>query len=301
MGRAIDLRSTTRMGMNMGSIRFKQGWWLAASLVMLLSGMGLCGCMSASADEKPMTDDMMQFQESSAADWQPVFYDSGTNAWQDHWVLDGLKASVENTPDGMVLAAGPVQGDDSCHAVLWTKQSFSGDVRIDYEYTKLDDSMHNVIILYMLASGSGEGAFSSDIFEWSKLREIPSMRLYFNHMNTYHISYSAYAQDNADPADDYIRARRYMPETGKGLLGTDLEPDYLRTGFFATGVPHRMTVIKKGDDLFMHVRNDEKEMLCHWKTDAFPPITEGRIGLRHMYTRSARYRDFRVSILSPAP
>ena len=28
------------------------------------------------------------------------------------------------------------------------------------------------------------------------------------------------------------------------------------------------------------------------------PVTEGRIGLRHMYTRSARYRDFRLSALS---
>jgi len=51
-------------------------------------------------------------------------------------------------------------------------------------------------------------------------------------------------------------------------------------------------------DLFIHVRNSEKELLCHWRTDRFPPVVEGRIGLRHMWTRSARYRDFRVSVLS---
>jgi hypothetical protein len=46
----------------------------------------------------------------------------------------------------------------------------------------------------------------------------------------------------------------------------------------------------------MHVRNDEKQMLCHWDNQSLPPILAGRIGLRHMYTRGARYRDFRVSV-----
>ncbi len=270
-------------------------------LLGLLAGLGLCSCTSAPVAMNPENEEMKLFEACLDANWQPVLTDSCTEEWQEYWALDGLKASVENTPDGMVLSAGSVQGDDACHAVLWTKQVFSGDVRIDYEYTKLDDTIHNVNILYVLATGSGAGVFDKDLFRWSKLREIPSMRLYFNHMDTYHISYAAYTQDNEDPVNDYIRARRYMPETGKGLLDTDLKPDYLRTGLFKTGVPHRITVIKKDDDLFMHVRNDEQELLCRWKVDAFPPITEGRIGLRHMYTRSARYRDFRVSVLRAGP
>ncbi len=240
-------------------------------------------------------NDMQQFQQISEARWQEVFNDPCTGDWTERWMLDGLKASVKNGPTGMELSAGLVQGDDSCHAVLWTKQRFEGDIRIDYEFTKLDDSIHNVIILYVLATGSGAEGFDSDIMKWNNLREIPSMRTYFNHMNTYHISYSAFDQDNADPQGDYIRARRYLPETGQGLEGTALIPDYSRTGLFETGVPYRITVIKKDDDLFMHIRGNGKEKLCHWKTDDFPPITEGRVGLRHMYTRSARYRDFRIS------
>ena len=86
-----------------------------------------------------------------------------------------------------------------------------------------------------------------------------------------------------------------MPGARKGLKGTDLEPDNFRTGLFKTGVPHRITVNKKGNDIYMHIKNDEKERLCHWKNESFPPINEGRIGLRHMYTRGARYRNFRVS------
>ncbi len=247
-----------------------------------------------------LTAKSARFQQLYDAGWQEVFNDPCTNGWSRLWFLDGLKATVENTPEGMVLSAGPVQGDDSCHAVLWTKQSFHGDVRLDYEFTKMDDSIHNVIILYVQASGSGEGEYDADISKWGNLREVPSMRTYFNHMNTYHISYSAFTQDNEDPADDYLRARRYLPETGKGLEGTALHPDYARTGLFETGVPYRITVIKHGDDLFMRVRGSNKETLCHWKTDAFPLISEGRVGLRHMYTRSARYRDFRVSVLQEA-
>jgi hypothetical protein len=31
-----------------------------------------------------------------------------------------------------------------------------------------------------------------------------------------------------------------------------------------------------------------------------PAVTHGRIGLRHMFTRSARYSNFRVSVLEPS-
>lgn len=262
---------------------------------------GLCGCSMIGNAPARAHEEVALFRQIESAAWEEVFVDTCTNRWEDRWFLDGLKGRVETGPDGMVLSAGPVQGDDAGHVVLWTKEIFEGDVRIDYEYTKLDDTIHNVNILYVLASGSGEGVFDQDIAKWSRLREIPSMRLYFNHMNAYHISYAAYDQDNEDPVDDYIRSRRYLPETGRGLQGTDLKPDYLQTGLFETGVPHRITAIKSGDDLFMYVRNEDQDLLCHWKTDAFPPVTPGRIGLRHMYTRSARYRDFRVSVRDEVP
>lgn len=56
-------------------------------------------------------------------------------------------------------------------------------------------------------------------------------------------------------------------------------------------------MIKKGNELFMYIESDDKDILCHWKTDSFPLIHEGRIGLRHMWTRSAQYANFRVSKL----
>jgi len=46
----------------------------------------------------------------------------------------------------------------------------------------------------------------------------------------------------------------------------------------------------------MHIKGDGKEKLCHFTGYDFPPVTEGPIGLRHMLSRGARYRDFRVSV-----
>ena len=181
-------------------------------------------------------------------------------------------------------------------AVLWTKSSFSGDIKIDYTYTKLDTQISAVTILYIFATGSGIDPYKKDIAQWGHLREIPKMSKYFKNMHAYHISYAAYPVNNTDPVADYIRARRYLPVKKNRLKGTDLIPDYFETGLFKKGISYEMSVIKKGDDLFMLISNKKQKLLCHWKTDIFPPIVEGRIGLRHMYTRGARYRDFRISI-----
>ena len=121
------------------------------------------------------------------------------------------------------------------------------------------------------------------------------MRMYFNHMNTYHISYAAFGNTNLDAPNDYIRARRYMPESGRGLDGTDLEPDYFQTGLFQPGITRRITVIKYGNDLYMEIIGPGKKKLCHWKNTSLPPVEKGRIGLRHMASRNALYKNFRVS------
>ena len=88
-----------------------------------------------------------------------------------------------------------------------------------------------------------------------------------------------------------------MPDLGKRLKGTEVAPDnYKRTGLFATGVPHKITVIKKGNHVFMRIKNAQQTYLAHWENTKFPPIHKGRIGLRHMYTRGSRYKDFKVYV-----
>jgi hypothetical protein len=112
-------------------------------------------------------------------------------------------------------------------------------------------------------------------------------------MHTYHISYAAFPNEG-DNRQSYIRARRYIPNA-TGLKGTDLKPDYYPEGLFATGVPHTITVIKQARDLFIQIENAEQSVYCHMSNPDLPAITEGRIGLRHMFTRSARYKNINIS------
>ena len=78
--------------------------------------------------------------------------------------------------------------------VLWTEDEFQGDVKIEYEYTRLDNETNCVNILYIQASGSGEAPYHEDITQWYQLAacRVLAMRMYFDHMHTYHISYAAF-------------------------------------------------------------------------------------------------------------
>ena len=78
------------------------------------------------------------FKQASAGNWQDGFSDEGTGDWKENWFLDGEVGRVSTGTDGMSLTAGPQFKDDSHHMVLWTKDSFKGDLKIEYEYTRLD-------------------------------------------------------------------------------------------------------------------------------------------------------------------
>lgn len=236
-----------------------------------------------------------EFRRLLDIDWQLRVQDSGADDWRNNWFLDGENATLNNTPDGMEFFAGPTFGNNADHAVLWTRESFEGDVRIDYEFTRLDREHRCVNILYIQATGSGEPPYSEDIAEWSHLRRVPAMREYFGHMNAYHISYAAFGNEDAI-TPGYIRARRYM---ASGLDGTEFGGDFDPAGLFEYGVPHSMTAIKGGDHVYLRIRNEERDLLCHWHNTEFPPIERGRIGLRHMFTRGARYRDIRIATAAP--
>lgn len=242
-----------------------------------------------------MTPEESAFSVANGENWTEVFYDEGTADWEQHWFLDSEVGSVENTADGMQLTAGPRFKNDAHNMVLWTKQSFEGDLKIEYDYTRLDFETRGVCILYIQATGSGKGPYAKDISQWNEMRRVPAMREYFNHMNLFHISYAAFPND--EDTTMYIRGRRYMPETGQGLQGTDLQPDYFPEGLFEPGVLHHITVIKKGQDILMKIENPEQTYYCKMSNLDLPPVDEGRIGLRQMFTRSARYKNFTVSAL----
>lgn len=235
------------------------------------------------------------FQTLEKETWTEVFSDACTEDWEEQWFLDGEIGAVESTSGGMKLTAGPRFYEDAHHMVLWTKKSFEGALKIEYDYTRLDDETRGVNILYIQATGIGEWPYVEDIAQWHKLRKVPAMRMYFDHMNAYHISYAAFP--NNKDTTQYIRGRRYMPANGGGLKGTNLKPDYFPKGLFATGVPHRIAVIKKDKHVLMRIKNEEQVFYCDMSNFDLPGIAAGRIGIRHMYTRSSHYSNFRISVL----
>lgn len=227
--------------------------------------------------------------------WQLSFDDSGTKNWQKHWFLDGLRANLKNTKDGMVFSAGTVNKDDSCHAVLWTKKSFKGAVKIEYDYTRTDARTVWVNILYIQATGHGKGPYAKDISEWNDMRIIPSMRNYFDNMNALQISYAAFRGDNTDPEEDYMRLRKYPRKEGENFQKyTEVPSAYFNTGLYKPGETYHITVIKTKDNVFFKVAVKNVEKLFSWSSEKIEGVTEGRIGLRHMYTRSARYKNFKI-------
>ncbi len=86
-----------------------------------------------------------------------------------------------------------------------------------------------------------------------------------------------------------------MPD-GRGLRGTGLQPEYESETLFEPGVPHKVTVIKTDRDLHMRIENAEETFHAHVRNTDFPVVTEGRIGIRHMFTRSSQYKNFTVSV-----
>ena len=225
-------------------------------------------------------------------DWRMAFADDGCGDWRTKWFLDGDTATVENTPEGMIVRAGPDIKDNGDSMVLWTRDSFVGDVKIEYEFTRQDRAVEGVNIVYLKASGIGESPYEKDIVLWKDLRNRARMPLYFNYMNALHISYSV---GLPDVEGEYIRARRYPAPVGVPFQEvTEIEGTHWGTGLFKLDVPYRLTVVSVGNVMTLSVCGDGREEHFEWDVSKFPPLCEGRIGFRVIPCRISRIRDFKV-------
>ena len=225
--------------------------------------------------------------------WEVVFSDPGDGDWQDRWFVEGLKASVEYDEDGMVFTSGPVPKEQASHAVLWTKQSFAGDIRIEYDYTRLDSmtEVTSVNILYIQATGLGTDKSPTDIFLSTEQREVPWMKSYFLNMNALHVSYATTGPKRAN----YVAARRYPAKDQESFMhGTMIQPVYEDIDLFRTGETYHITALKEGSRLTFTAEREGKSHTFEWDTSGYPPVTEGRIGFRHMWARSSRYQNIKV-------
>ena len=235
------------------------------------------------------------YNKLNKGNWKKQFFDTGTTNWKKYWSLDGKKGTVKNSKNGMTFAAGPRAGNHADHAVLWTKKNFSGNVKIEFDYSRLDSSINNYVnILYIQATGTGKGKFKKDILKWQNLRKIPYMKSYFNNMNLLHISFAA------NPAtDDYIRARRYPRQKNQGFGKTELKPDYLKVKLFSPNKLYHIVCIKRDRQLIFSVTDMATKLTkrFYWDLTQTKAINYGRVGIRHMYSRTSRYKNFKISTL----
>ncbi len=225
--------------------------------------------------------------------WEVVFSDPGDGDWQDRWFVEGQKASVEYDGDGMVFTSGPVPKEQASHAVLWTKQSFAGDIRIEYDYTRLDSmtEVTSVNILYIQATGLGTDQSPTDIFLSTEQREVPWMKSYFLNMNALHVSYATTGPKRAN----YVAARRYPAKDQENFMqGTMVQPIYENVHLFEPGETYHITALKEGKQLTFTAEREGKTHTFEWDVSDYPPVTEGRIGFRHMWARSSRYQHIKV-------
>ena len=234
-----------------------------------------------------------QFNKMNDAKWVCKFKQK--NDWQKQWFLDGELAKVTSDKNGITFYAGPTPASDADHSVLWTKQEFDGDIKIEYDFKRIDSLDRFVDIIYIQATGSGDEGYDKDISLWNDKRKVPAMKQYFDNMNTLHISYAAYENSATEVNPHYVRGRRYMPEWGKGLDGTDLKPEYLNPMVFETGETYHFTFIKRGKELIFKVTDKNgTNNYFYFSAEDFPAIESGRIGLRQMSARSAKYSNLKI-------
>jgi len=244
-------------------------------------------CLAEKSMGREVSPEQAAFEKANQRGWKTTFEDSCTEDWTEQWFLDGEVGTVTNTPEGMELKSGPEYKNQAHHMVLWTKRSFEGDLKIEYEFTRLDTDGIGVFILYIQATGCGDEGFDEDITKWNDFRNVPVMGKYFKYMDTYHVSYAC----------GYIRGRRYNTTVKRMNNHSELIPDYENIkDIFEPGVPYKLTVIKTDRDIYMKVSNDEKTRYFHMKNEQWPIVTHGRIGLRQMYTKWGRYKDFKVGV-----
>ena len=254
--------------------------------------LGAFALLSACSEQRHVEK---SFRKILREPWQMVVDDSLTHYDSGKWHLDGLRGRISCDSLGLTLRAGEVIDCDSDHVVLWNRTRVSGPVRVEYDFTRLDTSrVNSVNIIYLLAQGSGEGEYRSDIMSWNELRTVPAMKVYFNHMRSYHISYAVTDRNSDGTLGDYIRGRQYDPAAGRGLKGTELMPEYKDTHLFKPGITYHMTFIVYGGRCYMEVCGDGRRALFWFRIDTSKALHEGYVGLRQMWGRTSRYAGFKV-------
>jgi len=239
------------------------------------------------------------------ADQLILFEDSMTKNWEENWFLDGKNAVLEHRDGGLAFLTTASKVDkrvdraafDAQHAVLWTRQEFTGDIRISYTFTKLPGCSWQKLI-YVQARGIGKKPYVEDIHAWRDLRAVAKMDKYYNYMNLIGLSLR-----------DQIRCKRYpWSDVVRNLkLETEFRPRAERKEM-QIGREYRVVVEKRrksimlritdtgsGEDNVHHTWDLADEKVLKNREPRF--VEKGRIGIRQMGGHKILMRDFKVQRL----
>ena len=244
------------------------------------------------------------------AETEVLFTDSMERDWEENWFLDGELGTVRHWNDGLYLAGGPITkwGERSFgieqpteynahHVVLWTRESFAGDIRVSYEFIKQPGS-EGSNLLYLQAQGIGMPPYDEDIYAWRDLRREPGMNLYFQYMDLISLSLREDIRCRRYPWNDVERGVSYP---GRGLF----RPKVQHSGI-PEGVRLHLDAEKRAESLHLILQNletgeifiDHTWDLTDTDDEREPAlIDEGRIGIRLMGGHKILVRDFRVERL----
>lgn len=234
-----------------------------------------------------------------------LFHDTMANDWQDNWFLDGQNAELKHRGGGLDFITTESGVDknvdrapfDARHAVLWTKQTFEGDIRIRYTYTMLPGCTWQKLI-YIQAQGIGSGPYAEDIYAWRNLREVARMDKYFNYMDLIGLSLRDPVRCRRYPWSDIDRDLKleseFLPRAeNKGFeIGHDLDVIVEKR---KASLLLRITDRATGQHVVDHTWDLTDEKVLKDRSQKF--VEKGRIGLRLMGGHKINVRDFKVERL----
>jgi hypothetical protein len=206
--------------------------------------------------------------------WKLVHENATGAGWQDLWSQDG-PSTLEPQEGGLLF-----HSDKDQHDVIWLKPPVEGDVRIEYDFLPYE-SPGGTAILFIQATGEERGIYVRDILEWSDVRSGGDYDLYKSHMNYVSVSYT-------NPQDEV----RFRQSLGFYLLERYEDADEV----FERDAEHHICATKVGRRVSFEVTNKDsgETRTCEAEMRPEPAVTEGRIGLRLMNGRKARFSNFNV-------